>query len=281
MKNKIKFNLARIIVIFTLFLCYSCNSEEDTIPETEESIEAPVLTTKTLATISLPSNTIVTFKTEADGIVFEASGDSDNFGELDGLDDLSLLDRFLTLTDENVAVPTDLIKLEEDQKIKEKALQRGTIEKHSTNIPVSKSFSNHIKALPFPSLCNGWKERYVENLLSKPDRVTISFKNYNTYDLSGSELHNKKNKCRRVQFGLTNCDYNKELRIYHQYAPNNGPAKTYAIIDIPPRKHKYYSKSFFTKGRRYIYISSINEQRYGGKVRFSGYKDNVWGLDKN
>ncbi|WP_438426272.1 hypothetical protein [Aquimarina macrocephali] len=281
MKNKIKFNLVRIIVIFTLFLCYSCSSEEDTIHKNEESIEIPVLTPKTLVTIELPSNTTITFKTETDGIVFEASGDSDNFGELDGLNDLSLLDRFLTLTDESIAVPTDLIKLEEDQKIKEKALQRATIEKHSVNLSVAKSFSNHIKALRFPSLCNGWKERYIENLNSKPDRVTISFKNYNTYDISGSELHNKKNKCRRVQFGLTNCDYNKELRIYHEYATNNGPAKTYAIIDIPPRKHKYYSKSFFAKAKRFIKIVSFNGHRYGGKVRFSGYKDNVWGLDNN
>ncbi|EZH72389.1 hypothetical protein ATO12_23340 [Aquimarina atlantica] len=276
MKNKINFNLVRILVIFTLFLCYSCSSEEDTMPETTEAV-----TTKTLATISLPSNTIITFKTESDGIVFEASGDSDNFGELDKLNDLSLLDRFLTLTDKSIAVPIDLIKLEEDQKIKEKALQRGIIEKHSTNIPISKSFLNHIKALPFPSLCNGWEERYVEQTLSNNDRVTISYKNYDKYDISGSDLHSTLSKCRRVQFGLTNCDYNKELRIYHQYAPNNGPAKTYAIIDIPPRKHKYYSKSFFTKGKRFIKIVSFNGHRYGGKVRFSGYKDNVWGLDKN
>lgn len=277
MKNKIKINFNRILIlcaVFSLFLFYSCTSEEDTIPEITEAV-----TTKTLATISLPSNTTITFKTETDGIVFEAIGDSDNFGELDGLNDLSLLDRFLTLTDESIAVPADLIELEEDQKIKEKALQRGTIEKHSTNIPISKSFSNHIKSPKVHYYCSGPKEDF-ENQSS--DSYEETYKNYNGYVFTGSELHSTLKKCRRVEFGLSNCDYNKELRVYHNYTPNNGgPSKTYTIIDIPPRKHRYYSKSFFTKAKRIIQIVSVNGHRFGGVVRFSRYKDNLsWVLSK-
>lgn len=276
MKNKIKFNLARIIVIFTLFLCYSCNSEEDTIPETEESIEAPVLTTKTLATISLPSNTIVTFKTEADGIVFEASGDSDNFGELDGLDDLSLLDRFLTLTDENVAVPTDLIKLEEDQKIKEKALQRGTIEKHSVNLPVAKSFLNDTRK-NFLTLCGSPKQN---NNFEGNDFFKQAYINFDTIITSTSNgKSNSNGKCKRIQYAISNCSYTNSLYVSYYYYPNTGPKKLYSLVNIPKRKHKYYSKTHFINSRKDVQISGAPDKRFVGYIRFSKYKNgSVGGL---
>lgn len=275
MKHKIKFNFKGVLILFTvsaLFLFYSCSSEEDTIPETEESIETP----KILATINLPSNTTITFKTESDGIVFEAIGDSDNFGELESLNDLSLLDRFLTLTDENVEVPKDLIMLEEDQKLKEKALQRGTIENHDINIPVSKSFLNHTK-IPYPYLCNDPRNRYETQF---PDKIYETFINYDGFVITSSTNKNSgSKKCKRIQFRITNCHYNRELTIRTRYLPPNSNIKNDKSFSIQPRTHKYYSKTYHTRLQRYIVIASQQGRRFGGDVCFSKFKagGDLWG----
>ncbi|WP_024769734.1 hypothetical protein [Aquimarina macrocephali] len=274
MKNKIKFNLVRIIVIFTLFLCYSCSSEEDTIHKNEESIEIPVLTPKTLVTIELPSNTTITFKTETDGIVFEASGDSDNFGELDGLDDLSLLDRFLTLTDESIAVPTDLIKLEEDQKIKEKALQRATIEKHSVNLSVAKSFLNNARK-DWLDHCGDPK---VNNNFTGNDHYKQTYINYNTIVTTSSLGKSGYNgKCRKVQYSVSNCSYTNSLYVSYYNYPKTGPKKLYSLVNIPKRKHKYYSKTYFTSSKKEVQIAGAQNKRFVGYVIFSKYKNSSVG----
>ncbi|WP_108808144.1 hypothetical protein [Aquimarina spinulae] len=270
---KIKFNLVRIIIIFTLFLCYSCSSEEDTIPETERVIETTVLTPKTLATISLPSGTTIIFKTETDGIVFEASGDSDNYGELENLRDLSVLHRFLILTNENVAVPTDLIKLEEDQKIKEKALQRGTIEKHSVNLPVVKSFLNRVTK-SFFQFCDHPTRRFNT---SDDDEYKDSFINYTGISWTSSAENTKSegNKCRKVEFHITNCADDGGIGMFfnHYYRLSNGNLKLYKTTYIPQHTHKYYSKTFTTKSIHVTKITSLQNRRFVGVIIFSKYKD--------
>ncbi|WP_074405743.1 hypothetical protein [Aquimarina megaterium] len=274
MRNKIKFNLTRII-IFTLFICYSCSPEENAILETEESIEIPTLTPKTLATISLPSGTTIIFKTEVDGIVFEASGDSDNFGELDGLNDLSLLDRFLTLTDKSIAVPADLIKLEEDQKIKEKALQRGTIEKHSVNLTASKSFLNRTTK-DYLVLCNYPSQRTP---LEGNDFYKEIFVNHNSPVLiSSADKSTGHDNCRRVEFSITNCSYNLNIYLKHYYSSSfAGNNMLISNTTIPKRKHKYYAKTFFAKRyRQKIRVTNLirpSNISFSGGITFSGYSD--------
>ncbi|WP_108808148.1 hypothetical protein [Aquimarina spinulae] len=273
MKHKIKFNLARII-IFTLFICYSCSPEENAILETEESIEIPTLTSKTLATISLPNGTTIIFKTEVDGIVFEASGDSDNFGELDGLNDLSLLHRFLTLTNENVTVPIDLIKLEENQKIKEKALQRGTIEKHSVNLTVAKSFLNRTTK-DYLVLCNYPSQRTPIETNDFYREIFVNH-NYSAF-LSSADKSTGNDNCRRVEFGITNCSYDRNIYLRHYTSSSLvGNNKLISTTIIPKRKHKYYAKTFFAKS--YIQKITVTNLRpfntsFSGSITFSGYSD--------
>ncbi|WP_108808146.1 hypothetical protein [Aquimarina spinulae] len=276
MKNKIKFNLTRII-IFILFICYSCSSEENAILETEESIEIPTLTPKTLATISLPSGTTIIFKTEVDGIVFEASGDSDNFGELDGLNDLSLLDRFLTLTDKSIAVPADLIKLEEDQKIKEKALQRDIVEKHHMSIPANTSFITHSEK-NWLGYCDSPTAMYVINLGN--DAYREFWVNYpSTQTFSQNKPGALYTKCRTVKYRISNCSYNgSNIEISHYKGSTSSLYTLVSKNSIRPRKHKIYVKSFLA----YKYYQKLDIKRgtssYVGDAIFSNYTS--LGLDQ-
>ncbi|WP_074405742.1 hypothetical protein [Aquimarina megaterium] len=270
MKNKIKFNLARIIVIFTLFLCYSCSSEEDTILETEESIETTVLTPKTLATISLPSGTTITFKTEVDGIVFEASGDSDNYSELDGLNDLSLLHRFLTLTDKSIAVPEDLIKLEEDQKIKEKALQRDIVEKHHMSIPANTSFITYSEK-NWLDYCDSPTAMYVNNFAN--DAYREAWVNYpSTQTFSQNKPGALYTKCRTVKYRISNCSYKGKIEVSHYKGSTSNLYTLVSKNNIGPRKHKIYVKSFLAyKYYQKVDIKRIRSASYVGDVIFSNY----------
>ncbi|EZH72383.1 hypothetical protein ATO12_23310 [Aquimarina atlantica] len=278
MKNKI-ISTHRItgtsifIFITALFFLYSCNKEEESIPASElESVnEEIILVPKTLATIKLSNNVDLVFRSELDGVVMEAKGNTDNYNGLGGLKALSSLEIFLALTDNDVEVPGDLLLIEENQKVKIRAQERNIIEKH-----------NKILAAKDSQILQKFEGSYC-----------VGSANYNTYDQSGKyyRIYNNYNagaagttfyssgkqgasKCKRLELEITNCNANSSIKVRTYYKNVFGNYKIKKTINVAPHTCSTYRKTFPSKRYRRTSISSsgnLNNHRFGGYLLYTRY----------
>ncbi len=275
MKKLFKLKTSIIAVtILTLILGVSCNVEEETVPQNEEAseVEEISLQPKTLATLQVSNTLEIMFRSEENGIVFEAIGEEGAFNGLGALEKLSLLGRFLALTNNNVLVPEDLIRLEDDQKLKSEALQRGTIQKHAAKIESKLSLSD-IKAPANSAHCSGNPGYY------NTDAYGQFYRTYKNYLAGGngttiySSWKSGANKCKTVNLWLSNCSNSKTLkaRTYYKNVFNN--YKHQNTISISPNTAKFWSKTYASKRYRRINVSATGQagHRFGGYLLFRNY----------
>lgn len=219
MKNllKLKANITAVM-LFTFITFFSCNVEEEIEPENEVGLDTEeiALIPKTLATIQLTNDVEVVFKTEKDGVVFEATGNVNNFDGLGTLENESILNRFLILTQENVPVPQDLIDIEENQELKSEALKRGAIKQHTTKLN-SELVLSYTKAPANSNHCSGTPGYY------NTDASGQFYRTYKNYLAGGagttiySSWKNNGNKCKAVKLWLSNCSTSKTLKARTYY----------------------------------------------------------------
>ncbi len=278
MKSNIKYsfiipNSFLLMLGITFLFLYSCNSEKEAIPESqsEDVSEEIILTPKMLATIKLPNNVDLIFRSETDGVVLEASGKSENFSGLGSLKKLSTLEIFLALTNSNVAVPKDLILIEEDQKIKTKASHRSTTEKHNQilkaeKIKTSQKFEG--------SYCVGTAKYNTYDQSGKYYRI---YNNYNA-GASGTTFYSSGkqggNKCKRLELEITNCNANSSIKVRTYYKNIFGNYKIKKTVNVSPHTCSIYRKTFPSRRYRRTSISSsgnLNNHRFGGYLFYTKY----------
>ncbi len=268
-------NLKISIATTMLFICisfFSCSTEEDISPENEVTIEENLLVPKTLATIRLHDDIEIVFRTEKDGVVFEAIGDVDHFDKLGSLDNKSILSQFLMLTQENIPVPEDLINIEENQKIKNTALKRGTIQRHVTKLN-SKLVLSANKAPANSSSCSGNPGYY------NTDAYGQLYRTYKNYTAGGSgtttysSWKNNGNKCKTAKLWLSNCSNSKTLKARTYYKNVFGNYKHLNTINISPNSARFWSKTYvFRRYRRTsVGATGLPGHKFGGYLLFTDY----------
>ncbi|WP_024769738.1 hypothetical protein [Aquimarina macrocephali] len=275
MKNllKLKVNI-KAVMLFTFITFFSCNVEEEIEPENEVGLDTEeiALTPKTLATIQLTNNVEVIFKTEEDGVVFEATGNVSNFDGLGALENKSILNRFLVLTKENVPVPEDLIETEENQELKNEALKRGTIKQHAAKLD-SQLTLLYTKGPANSNHCSGTPGYYDTDAFGKFSR---SYKNY----LAGgagtiiySSWKNNGNKCKDVKLWLSNCSTSKTLKARTYYKNIFGNYKLRNTVNISPNTAKFWSKTYLSRRYRKTSVAATGQagHRFGGYLLFTDY----------
>ncbi len=270
--SNIKLKEIGLLFLLTSLLFYSCSPEEEPTPiQSETDIEEVLFTPKVLATIKIDNDIDLIFKSEEDGVVLEASGDTEHFNGLGTLKDLSTLEIFLALTKENVEVPNDLLVIEEDPKIKAKANQRKSIEKHSA-VLISKT----------PQVLQKFEGSYC-----------VGSANYGTYNQSGNYYRIYNNykagsagttlyssgkpggtKCKRVELEITNCNSSSTLRVRTYYKNVFGNYKTKKTLHVSPLTCRIYRKTFASKRYRKTSVTSLSgntNHRFGGYLLYTKY----------
>ncbi|WP_035095998.1 hypothetical protein [Aquimarina megaterium] len=275
MKNllKLKANITAVM-LFTFITFFSCNVEEETEPENEVGLDTEEITLipKTLATIQLTNDVEVVFKTEKDGVVFEATGNVNNFDGLGTLENESILNRFLILTQENVPVPQDLIDIEENQELKSEALKRGAIKQHTTKLN-SELVLSYTKAPANSNHCSGTPGYY------NTDASGQFYRTYKNYLAGGagttiySSWKNNGNKCKAVKLWLSNCSTSKTLKARTYYKNVFGNYKHLNTINISPNTSRFWSKTYVSRRYRKTSVAATGQagHRFGGYLLFTNY----------
>ncbi len=267
---KLKTNLITVIAV-SILLCISCSKEEEVVPQSEGITETEQiqLEPKTLATIQLSNTVEIIFKTEEDGVVFEAVGKPSEFNGLGSLEKLSILERFLKLTSKDVLVPEDLIQLEENARLKNEALQRGTIEKHVTKLQSTIALSS-LKLPALPAHCSGTPGNYDTDAFGQFYRT---YKNYLT-GASGTTIYSSwksgGNKCKTINMWLSNCSNSKTLKVKTYYKNVVNKYKHRNTISFSPNTRKFWSKTYASKRYRRINVNNTGH-RFGGYLLFRNY----------
>ncbi len=260
-------------LLFASLLLFSCSQEEEQVLPVESAIDVAevTLTPKVLATIKIGNDVDLIFKSEEDGVVLEAIGNTANFKGLGALKELSTLEIFLALTKENIEVPMDLITIEEDQKIKAKANLRKTIEKHSgvltaKNPQVLQKFEG--------SYCVGGANYGTYNQSGKYYRIYNNFKAGSPGTTLYSSGKPGGTKCKRVEFEITNCNSSSTLRVRTYYKNAAGNYKTRKTLHVSPLTCRIYRKTFGSKRYRKTSVTSLSgssNHRFGGVLLYTKY----------
>ncbi len=273
-----------IISILGLLLFASCSTDESEkiIDETlalEENSEEIKLTPKILATIKIADDVDLIFRSEEDGVVYEAVGDANTFNGLGELRDLSTLEIFMALTSQNTPVPKDLITIDDNPNSKSKAAKRGTVEKHFTVIkslrPLTpQKYQSQYCSVTTPSYYHtydysGKYMRVYYNYRTGSQNFTAPGSRFYSSGKSGAD------RCKRVEFEISNCyDPNYDqvpINVYQEYKVLGLYSAANPII-IEPGYCRIYRKTFTSKLRRRTIIYSGWGETVGGFVRYSNYK---------
>lgn len=269
---KTNFKMSTMITAFALcgsMLMYSCEEEHTVTPKDQDAgdqADELALTPKTLATINLSNGNVITFRSEADGIVYEESGNADM---LDELTNASMLERFLSLTDESVAVPEDFITLEEDENLKTKALARGVTTQHETAI-YSKGPGTDAGKLMASAWCSG--QSYYDT-----DAYGQFYRTFHYYPWGGANVtvysswKSGADKCKTVNLYLVNCSGTNTLSADTWYKNIFGNYKKQDVINVGPSKSRFWSKTYVSKRLRRVFVSGFGSGRFGGTVVFKNY----------
>ena len=270
MKTNFKMRtMATAFALCSSMLMYSCEDENGIEPvnnDTEHQAEELALVPKTLATINLSNGNVITFRSEADGIVYDESGSGDIQDELASA---SMLERFLSLTDESVAVPEDFITLEEDESLKALALQRGVTTQHEDAIH-SKGSSADAGKLMASAWCSG--QNFYDT-----DAYGQFYRTFHNYPWGGANVtvysswKSGADKCKTVNLYLVNCSDSNTLSADTWYKNVFGNYKRQDIINVGPSGSKFWSKTYTTKRYRRVFVSGFGSGRFGGTVVFKNY----------
>ncbi|ELR73307.1 hypothetical protein C900_04159 [Fulvivirga imtechensis AK7] len=266
MKKKMMFSTKTMILAITLLtsLMYSCE-EENTIAPDDQVTEADGLlfTPKMLATIQLTDGASVVFRSEADGVVYEEIGSS--LGEK--LQQASMLERFLALTNESVPVPDDIMALETDEALKTSAKQRGTVAQHPE---VIYSEMSALTANEENSNCSG-HSYYDTDAFGQFYRT---YKGY-TWGIAGATVYsswkNGADKCKTVNLYLVNCSGTNTLSADTWYKNVWGNYVKQDVINVSPSNSRFWSKTYTSKRNRRVFVSGFGSGTFGGYVLFRDY----------
>lgn len=270
MKNKMMFNfkfrnVAMACAVGASIFMFSC--QEDAVAPNEapgNDAEAMALSPKTLAAIEFSNGSSVVFKSEADGIVYEAQG---NGITTDKLINASMLERFLMLTDASVMVPEDLISMETNEAIKEQALARGTVSQHENVIHSSLQLTN---ASEESSVCSG-------NSYYDTDAYGQYYRSFNGYPwgIAGCTVYSSTksgaDKCKTVNLNLTNCTTSHTLSADTWYKNTLGNYVRQDVINVGAGDTRFWSKTYISKRYRRVFVSGYGSGTFGGYVLFRDY----------
>lgn len=271
MKNQRIFNFKNAALALTTCLSlmmFSCDEENTVAPEQKGDDELAEITfiPKTLAVIKLENGTSATFSSEEDGIVYEVHGNAE---VLDALSSATMLERFLSLTDESVAVPADLMLLEEEGAIKEVARQRGTTQQH-IDVIYSKGINANAKVMA-SSWCSGSMNYYDTDAYGK------FYRTFNNYPWAGqnvtvySSWKNGGSKCKTVHLYMVNCSDTNTLLATTAYKNVWGNYKNQNDVKVSPSDSRFWSKTYISKRYRRVFVSGFGSGRFGGYVLFTDY----------
>ncbi|UII30428.1 hypothetical protein LVD17_19230 [Fulvivirga ulvae] len=250
-------------------LMYSCEEENSIEPvnnDVDHQPEELVLVPKTLATINLANGNVITFRSEADGIVYDESGSGEMQDELAGV---SMLERFLSLTEENLAVPEDFIAIEEDERLIALALKRGVTSQHETAI-FAKVKGTDTGKLMASAWCSG--QDFYDT-----DAYGQFYRTFHNYPWGGANVtvysswKSGADKCKTVNLYLVNCSGSNTLSADTWYKNAFGNYKRQDVINVGPGGSKFWSKTYTTKRYRRVFVSGFGSGRFGGTVVFKNY----------
>lgn len=265
--------LSYLILSAISLLLISCSHEEDhsVTPEIDNIDKELVLVPKVLAVVKLENNIDLIFRSESDGVVLEAYGSAAIYKGLGNLKALSTLEIFLAVTHDNVAVPRDLVLIEENQKIIAKANERKSIEKHDKVLAlreplISQKFEG--------SYCVGSAKYNTYDQSGKYYRI---FNNYNA-GAAGTTFYGSgkqgANKCKRLELEITNCNAYSSLKVKTYYKNVFGNYKLKKTINISPQTCTTYRKTFPSRRYRRTSVSSsgnLSNHKFGGYLLYTKY----------
>lgn len=270
MKLNLKLRTAAIaFAMFGSVALFSCEEDASIAPQepsTEVAQAEITLTPKTLATLKLSNGNHAIFKTEIDGIVYEEEGPAEPNQDIV---EMSILDRFLHLTDMSVAVPEDLLALEEDQSIVNLARARGTVDLHA-GILSAKPHLNHGAKEMASSWCTG-------HSFFDTDAGGQFYRTYNgyTWGIAGTTVYSSwkagANKCKTVNLYLVNCSASNKLNTVTSYKNVFGNYVKQDAINVNPSSSRFWSKTYTSKRYRRAFVSGFGSGTFGGYVLFKNY----------
>lgn len=247
-------------------MMYSCEEENTVTPEaTAGETEELTLIPRHLAAIRLNNGNTITFRSEVDGIVYEEDGSSEPLAELQNA---SMLERFLTLTDESVPVPEELITLEENQALVDRAIQRGLVTELNTEINAKVMTDNNTKVAS--SWCSG--HSYYDT-----DASGQFYRTFNGYSwgIAGNTVYSSwksgADKCKTVNFYFVNCSSTNTMFGETYYKNIWGNYKIQDVVKVGPSKSRFWSKTYTSKRNRRAFVSGYGSGTYGGYVLFKNY----------
>ncbi|WP_159025734.1 hypothetical protein [Aquimarina sp. Aq78] len=261
-----------------LFLLGCTNQDEIGYePETEEFVW------KTLATLQLPNNNTVTFQFNGEDFYYEERGSIDN--EIIGFEDNdSCLKRFLTLTEDHIAVPKAFMDSPESEDVQKLISTRKMIEKHKSPIRISASTMLKLKnrgTSPVGvvlSQCNsfltGGKRVWKESSTNSGRAYFFSYTPLNWK--AGPNTHGDWSvalNCRSFGYKIGNCDHDRKVKFeVRQETLFNKVIKT---VHLAPRTQVsgYVSNKWNKYRKRGILFDSYwnewnDDRRVGGEMLF-------------
>ncbi|WP_438424631.1 hypothetical protein [Aquimarina macrocephali] len=279
-KTMKKLLIKSILPLGVCLFLLSCTNQDEIVyePETEE------LVWKTLATLQLPNNNTVTFQFNGEDFYYEERGSIDN--EMIGFENNdSCLKRFLTLTEDHIAVPKAFIDAPDFKDVQELISTRKMIETHKTPISILPSTISKLKnrgTSPVGvvlSQCNsfltGGKREWVD---SSTNSGRAFFFNYTPLNWkAGPDTHHNwavRKSCRALRFKIGNCDYERKVK----FSVTQGEGKYFQeikTITLSPRTQvsDFISNKWFKQRVRGIEFHSdwneLNDDRtVGGEILF-------------
>jgi hypothetical protein len=286
MKLKMKFKnrpVAILVTVCMLLVAYSCNEESAIAPTaskttTTETLmpddanvtlgsdeDSITLTPKILARIRVADGSIVSFRSERDGVVYEENGSSYAIGRPKAH---GILERFLALTNESIAVPRDLMVIESDTRIKEIALRRGLTEQHEG---ILSAITQTDEILAASAWCSGGPSYYDTDAYGQFYRT---FTNH-SWGIAGTTVYSSwksgADKCKTINLYFVNCSSSNTLSADTWYKNVFGNYKKQDVINVGAGNSKFWSKTYVSKRNRRVFVSGFGSGKFGGYVLFRDY----------
>lgn len=272
--------LKSALAITILLVAFSCKKEKiEPAGSNEPRIE---FKERDLATIELSNGITVEFKAESDGISYQMNyTDDSQWHALEKLKEAGPLEQFLSLTSEDVAVPNDMITLEDDQTLIEKAKQRGVTDSYVSTIKSRVSIDQFADNSRGNRCGNNSGFGYVySNITTYPSRQYT--RSYEEWALLGSHKtvysSTGGGKCRRIYFDITNCNDSSNKNIVAEaYVKFGGIYYKNKTVYIGEGQRITYGKTFTYKSYRKVTFNNTNNvfpsiwNYMGGYVQFSKY----------
>ncbi len=278
-------NKPAIVLIIGCLLFNSCSEDESFTQQLqpETALEQGVLGQKHLATITLPDQTTISFTKEEDGISYLALGKTDSFQGLGPLNNANALEIFLALTDNDTPVPKALLDTSNDQKSKSNASKRSIVNTLSDPVygkSLDKVFASYKAIYEPPYFCqepdnsDDYMKTYDNNgMYSRVYKAWASEWGYNSLYSSGKKNNNK---CKKLGFNITNCEFDEDIKIATYKMNIWGNYKWVSNIKIPANYSVVWGKEYDNYDRRAMKVQAFNQDTghftYGGALYFKNYK---------